>query len=165
MRGTVGRYDDMVLDGISQLADVITCIKNYDWSGKNPDGVVEIITASVRTANHVVQAALLGAEIATVPMKTLKKCPPSSARRCRHCGLRGRLGARRKRVRRGVGKVSRRFGGPVVVKRFIAGKHHCFGKNSFEFTVCEHPVHRLSRYDCRVHLCTAHPQGGIVHER
>ena len=55
----VGRYDDIALDGISQLADVITCIKNYDWSGKNPDGVVEIITASVRTANHVVQAALL----------------------------------------------------------------------------------------------------------
>lgn len=70
----VGRYDDIALDGISQLADVITCIKNYDWSDKNPDGVVEIITASVRTANHVVQAALLGADIATVPMKTLKKC-------------------------------------------------------------------------------------------
>lgn len=70
----VGRYDDIALDGISQLADVITCIKNYDWSGKNPDGVVEIITASVRTANHVVQAALLGADIATVPMKALKKC-------------------------------------------------------------------------------------------
>ena len=70
----VGRYDDIALDGISQLADVITCIKNYDWSDKNPDGVVEIITASVRTANHVVQAALLGADIATVPMKALKKC-------------------------------------------------------------------------------------------
>ena len=53
---------------------MITCIKNYDWSGKNPGGVVEIITASLRTANHVVQAALLGADIATVPMKALKKC-------------------------------------------------------------------------------------------
>ena len=36
--------------------------------------VVEIITASVRTPNHVTQAALLGADIATVPMAALKKC-------------------------------------------------------------------------------------------
>ena len=35
---------------------------------------VEIITASVRTPNHVTQAALLGADIATVPMAALKKC-------------------------------------------------------------------------------------------
>ena len=35
---------------------------------------VEIITASVRTPNHVTQAALLGADIATVPFGALKKC-------------------------------------------------------------------------------------------
>ena len=34
----------------------------------------EIITASVRTPNHVTQAALLGADIATVPFAALKKC-------------------------------------------------------------------------------------------
>ena len=38
------------------------------------DGRVEIITASVRTPNHVTQAALLGADIATVPFGALKKC-------------------------------------------------------------------------------------------
>lgn len=70
----LGRCDDIALDGTSQLADVITCIKNCDWPDRNPDGEVEIIAASVRTANHVVQAALLGADIATVPMKVLKKC-------------------------------------------------------------------------------------------
>ena len=52
----------------------MTCIKNYDWTGKNVDDTVEIITASVRTPNHVTQAALLGADIATVPMAALKKC-------------------------------------------------------------------------------------------
>ncbi len=70
----VGRYDDIALDGLSQLADVVACIKNYDWSDKNPDGRVEIIAASIRTPNHVTQAALMGADIATVPMKALKKC-------------------------------------------------------------------------------------------
>lgn len=70
----VGRFDDIAEDGISQLADVVACIGNYDWSGKNVDDQVEIITASVRTPNHVTQAALLGANIATVPFAALKKC-------------------------------------------------------------------------------------------
>ena len=70
----VGRFDDIAEDGISQLADVVTCVKNYDWTGKNVDDQVEIITASVRTPNHVTQAALLGADIATVPFGALKKC-------------------------------------------------------------------------------------------
>ena len=70
----VGRFDDIGTDGISQLADVVACIGNYDWSGKNVDDQVEIITASVRTPNHVTQAALLGADIATVPFAALKKC-------------------------------------------------------------------------------------------
>ena len=70
----VGRFDDISEDGISQLADVVACIGNYDWSGKNVDDQVEIITASVRTPNHVTQAALLGADIATVPFGALKKC-------------------------------------------------------------------------------------------
>ena len=61
-------------DGISELANVVTCIQNYDWTGKNVDDEVEIITASVRTPNHVTQAALMGADIATVPFGALKKC-------------------------------------------------------------------------------------------
>lgn len=69
-----GRFDDIAEDGITQLKNVVTCIKNYDWTGKNVDDKVEIITASVRTPNHVTQAALLGADIATVPMAALKKC-------------------------------------------------------------------------------------------
>ena len=70
----IGRFDDIAEDGVSQLGDIVTCIKNYDWSGKNVDGQVEIIAASVRTPNHVTQAALLGADIATVPFSALKKC-------------------------------------------------------------------------------------------
>lgn len=70
----VGRFDDIGEDGIEQLSGVVQCIQNYDWSGKNVDDQVEIITASVRTPNHVTQAALLGADIATVPFGALKKC-------------------------------------------------------------------------------------------
>lgn len=70
----VGRFDDIGEDGIEQLSNVVQCIQAYDWSGKNVDDQVEIITASVRTPNHVTQAALLGADIATVPFGALKKC-------------------------------------------------------------------------------------------
>lgn len=70
----VGRFDDISEDGVMQLADVITCLGNYDWSDRNPDGRVEVIAASIRTPNHVTQAALLGADIVTVPYATLKKC-------------------------------------------------------------------------------------------
>lgn len=70
----IGRFDDIAEDGIAQLADVVTCLGNYDWSGKNVDDRIEIIAASVRTPNHVTKAALLGADIATVPFTTLKKC-------------------------------------------------------------------------------------------
>jgi transaldolase len=65
----VGRFDDIGEDGIDHLADIVTCIKNY----YTPDQC-EIITASVRTPNHVTQAALLGADIATVPLAALEKC-------------------------------------------------------------------------------------------
>lgn len=70
----VGRFDDIGEDGVDQLATVVSCIGNYDWSGKNVDDRVEIITASVRTPSHVTQAALLGADIATVPFAALRKC-------------------------------------------------------------------------------------------
>lgn len=65
----VGRFDDISEDGLSQLSDVICAINNYDFGHE-----VEIIAASVRSANHVTQAALMGADIATVPFATLKKC-------------------------------------------------------------------------------------------
>lgn len=65
----VGRFDDIAEDGISQLADVVAAVNNYDFGHD-----VEIIAASVRSANHVAQAALMGADIATVPFAALKKC-------------------------------------------------------------------------------------------
>lgn len=70
----VGRFDDIGDDGIEQLDTVVTCVKNYDYGYWEQEDGPEIITASVRTPNHVTQAALIGADIATVPFVALKKC-------------------------------------------------------------------------------------------
>jgi transaldolase len=71
----VGRFDDISEDGIEQLSYVVSAINNYDFSGAGlPGENVEIIAASIRSAQHVTQAALLGADIATVPFAVLKKC-------------------------------------------------------------------------------------------
>ena len=68
----VGRFDDIAEDGIEQLANVVEVIQNYDWD-KNVDHKVEIITASVRTPNHITPAALLGADIAKITFAALQK--------------------------------------------------------------------------------------------
>ena len=65
----VGRFDDIAEDGIEQLANIVTAVKNY----YGPEHT-EIIAASLRTPNHVTQAALLGADIATVPFAAMEKC-------------------------------------------------------------------------------------------
>lgn len=65
----VGRFDDISEDGLSQLADVVAAVGNYDFGHE-----VEIIAASVRSAHHLTQAALMGADIATVPFNVLKQC-------------------------------------------------------------------------------------------
>ncbi len=70
----VGRFDDISEDGLAQLEDVVLAISNYDFSDSTANGEqVEIIAASVRSANHVTQAALMGADIATVPFGVMKK--------------------------------------------------------------------------------------------
>lgn len=65
----VGRFDDIAEDGLNQLSDIVACVNNYDFGHE-----VEIIAASVRSPHHVTQAALMGADIATVPFSALKKC-------------------------------------------------------------------------------------------
>lgn len=70
----VGRFDDISEDGLAALNDVVTAINNYDFRDSTVNGEqVEIIAASIRSANHVTQAALMGADIATVPFGVLKK--------------------------------------------------------------------------------------------
>lgn len=70
----VGRFDDISEDGLNQLGDIVSAVNNYDFSENTVKGEqVEIIAASIRSANHVTQAALMGADIVTVPFAVLKK--------------------------------------------------------------------------------------------
>ena len=70
----IGRFDDISEDGLEQLNNVVAAINNYDFRESTVNGEqIEIIAASVRSANHVTQAALMGADIATVPFGVLKK--------------------------------------------------------------------------------------------
>lgn len=61
----IGRIDDMGLDGMELIAEIRQIYDNYDFD-------TEILAASIRTVNHVKQAALIGADVATVPPATLK---------------------------------------------------------------------------------------------
>ena len=61
----IGRIDDMGIDGMELIAEIRTIYDNYDFD-------TEILAASIRTVNHVKQAALIGADVVTVPPATLK---------------------------------------------------------------------------------------------
>ena len=64
----VGRFDDISEDGLMALEKTIVALNNYDFGHD-----VEVIAASIRSAHHVTQAAMMGADIATVPFEVLKK--------------------------------------------------------------------------------------------
>jgi len=61
----IGRIDDTGADGMELISEIRTIYDNYDFQ-------TEILAASIRTVNHVKQAALIGADVATVPPATLK---------------------------------------------------------------------------------------------
>ena len=61
----IGRLDDMGFDGMELIAEIRTIYDNYDFD-------TEILAASIRTVDHVKRAALIGADVATVPPATLK---------------------------------------------------------------------------------------------
>lgn len=64
----VGRFDDISEDGLEQLGNIVAALGNYDFGHE-----VEVIAASIRHNQHVVAAALMGADIATVPFAVLQK--------------------------------------------------------------------------------------------
>lgn len=71
----IGRFDDISEDGLDRVANIVSALGNYDFTENTVNGEqIEVIAASIRSANHVAQAALMGADIATVPFNVLKKC-------------------------------------------------------------------------------------------
>lgn len=70
----IGRFDDISEDGLAQVEAIVQALSHYDFSDSTVNGEqVEVIAASVRSAHHVTQCALMGADIATVPFGVLKK--------------------------------------------------------------------------------------------
>lgn len=61
----IGRLDDTAIDGMDLIAEIRQIYDNYDFD-------TEILAASIRTVNHVREAALIGADVATVPPSTLR---------------------------------------------------------------------------------------------
>ena len=62
----IGRLDDISHNGMDLVEQILTIIDNYGFD-------CEVIVASVRHPLHVLDAALLGADIATIPFKVLKQ--------------------------------------------------------------------------------------------
>jgi transaldolase len=62
----IGRLDDISHTGMDLVQDISTIFFNYDFD-------TEIIVASVRHPLHVVEAALIGADIVTVPYGVIRK--------------------------------------------------------------------------------------------
>jgi transaldolase len=60
----VGRLDDISQDGIEIIGQIVTIFNNYGYE-------TEIIVASIRHPVHVLTAALMGADIATIPYKVM----------------------------------------------------------------------------------------------
>jgi transaldolase len=62
----VGRLDDVGHDGMELIAEIIEIYHNY------PNLHTQVLVASVRSPNHVIAAARLGAHVATLPPKLLR---------------------------------------------------------------------------------------------
>ncbi len=62
----LGRLDDINLDGMQLISDIRVIYDNYDFD-------TQILAASIRSANHVSDAALAGADVSTIPPGVLKK--------------------------------------------------------------------------------------------
>jgi transaldolase len=60
----VGRLDDISAPGMDLVGDIMQIYENYDFP-------TEVIVASIRNPMHVVEAALMGAHVSTIPYKVI----------------------------------------------------------------------------------------------
>jgi len=60
----IGRLDDISEEGMKLIEHIVTIFDNYDFD-------TEVLVASVRHPVHVVQAAMIGADICTIPFKVI----------------------------------------------------------------------------------------------
>ncbi|MGI8919509.1 MAG: fructose-6-phosphate aldolase [Pyrinomonadaceae bacterium] len=60
----IGRLDDIGENGLLLLGDIIEVYRNYEWK-------TEVLAASIRHPIHAIEAARMGADIATMPFKVI----------------------------------------------------------------------------------------------
>ncbi len=63
----IGRLDDISRDGMGLIADIRIIYDNYE------EFTTEILVASVRSPNHVAEAAKIGADVATIPPGVIRQ--------------------------------------------------------------------------------------------
>ncbi|KAG1715130.1 putative transaldolase [Nymphon striatum] len=61
----IGRLDDINIDGLDLIANIRQIYDNYDFE-------TQILAASIRSANHMSECALIGADVATAPPNVIK---------------------------------------------------------------------------------------------
>ena len=66
----IGRLDDINLDGMELIEDIRTIYDNYGFE-------TQILAASIRTANHVLDSARIGADVITAPPRPSSKTWPT----------------------------------------------------------------------------------------
>ncbi|HSK70300.1 MAG TPA: fructose-6-phosphate aldolase [Pyrinomonadaceae bacterium] len=62
----IGRLDDISQNGMQLIADIVQIYDNYGYA-------TEVLAASIRHPMHIVEAALLGADVATMPFSVIKQ--------------------------------------------------------------------------------------------
>lgn len=62
----VGRLDDISTPGMDLIANIVQIYKNYNIK-------TEVIVASIRNPIHVLETAMIGADIATIPLKVIEQ--------------------------------------------------------------------------------------------
>lgn len=63
----VGRLDDIGQDGMELIADIVDIYDNY------PEFTTEVLVASIRHTEHVLQSARIGADVATIPPNVIRQ--------------------------------------------------------------------------------------------
>lgn len=62
----IGRLDDVATDGMQLIRDIVQIYDNYDFE-------TEVLAASIRHPMHIVDCALAGADVATLPFKVIQQ--------------------------------------------------------------------------------------------
>ncbi|HEX2981992.1 MAG TPA: transaldolase family protein, partial [Ignavibacteriales bacterium] len=62
----VGRLDDISYNGMDLIGQILQIYNNYNFS-------TEVLVASIRHPYHIVEAAMMGADVATIPFSVIDK--------------------------------------------------------------------------------------------